>query len=150
MLESVILLSEAENINNNSSYLDTMTLETRDTKDKNHSGRNDIDDDDNDNDIYEDVEGPTPKTTLPQTQTMQPSAQTGTNQHFAKNPQLATRNTHHIKAKSGGPEPEKENTPSKSQNSGRTVSPQNSTPYESFTLAKKEGRPIYVARASYR
>ena len=77
---------------------------------------------------------------------------TSTTQHFTKNPNRTDRDTQHLKPKpsvtfenkddSNDSEEENEHQSLSQQDSGRT--------YANFTLAKKEGRPIYAVRANYR
>lgn len=126
MLESVISLSEAENTNNSASpSLVDMTLEDKEDTKRHEEDR------------------PTTSTS------------SSAPQHFAKNPNRAARNTHHIKAKRTQPTEEPEDSDNEYEdeivNKHRTLSQQNSDrTYENFTLARKEGRPIYAVRANYR
>ena len=75
-------------------------------------------------------------------------------QHFTKNSNRGSANTHHIKAKhtvsfEGKKDDDSEHEDNEKEH--KTVSKQDSDrTYQNFTLAKKEGRPIYAVRANYR
>ena len=112
MLESVISLCEAENLNNNASHSENdMTLEAKEDKREE-------------------------ETTTP------PSSQ-----HFTKNPNRG--NTQHIKAKHHVST--KDNDSEHDDNEHKPLGKQDSDRvYENFTIARKEGRPIYAVRTNYR
>ena len=122
MLESVISLSEEENLNNNASYSQDMTLDAKvDNK---------------------------------QEETFSSSSTSSTTQHYTKNPSRTSRDTDHVKARNTVTFEDKEDSnDSEKENHHESVSQQNSDisrTYENFTLARKEGRPIYAVRTNYR
>ena len=77
-----------------------------------------------------------------------------TTQHYTKNPHRTSRDTDHVKPRNTVTFEEKEDSnDSEKENRHESVSQQNSDisrSYENFTLARKEGKPIYAVRANYR
>ena len=120
-----------------------------------------------------------PRTLKPAQQKSEPASQDAQT-HFAKNPNLASRNIEHIKAKTNdtvklapvttvtngfddyedvivethgvnNETPKAAPKTKTTEKEHKVLSKKDSDRlYENFTLARKEGRPIYVARSAYR